>query len=796
MKPDKHSIPDSLYSDDDLYLNSILNKQETSSIVNILTYLLKILKYWYLFVIALLIAFGLAFLKNKSWIPVYKSATTILIEDNRSGIGSKNNDLTSGFYSMGYSSRNNTNQMIMYMSHDFISKVVDKLDINYDIYLKERFKNINLYKRAPVLIENTYIANQVYGLEFKIEGIDEKTYKVSYVGSGNIPAFELTGNYGVPLQHSLFFINVTKTDFYVEPVFEIYTKFYSKNSLINNFRSRLFAKILMEGSSVLEISMTGQVAQRDVDFLNLLNEQFFEENLERKNLAAERSINFIDNQISIIRDSIDSSEAKLNSYQLSSGMYSQDKSASKSRVIDDLDQRRAELRLRKEYVGFLAGSLNQSGELLTDPSAMGITNPQLSGLISKYNTLVTEMKTLGSGSPIYSRNQRTMEDIRTNIREVVNTMSSSIRIEEENISQRYGKALGEIASLPQQERKLLTYERDFKLNDTYYTYLLQKRTENQIQKASNAPDNLIVDNPRVVQIINRGDKNNTYLIYLIVGLLLPLIFVVCKEFLFKFSIQSRDEVERITKFPILGTIEHTKRKQQVIVKKYPASSFTEGFRNLRSRMEFIAKKESPISMLITSTEPQDGKTLIALNLASIYQIAGKRVIVVDFDLRRPLLSKSLGLEDQKGLSNCLIDQITLDEAIIAHPEYDFDVLPAGIVPPNPSELISTDKTKEILNELYKRYDYLILDCSPVGLVSDAHFLSRLVDVVLYVVRNEKTNKNFLKYTIKELREDGINNISIIYNDVNVQGGYYANQRYYGKSSYYMKHSSYYHNEEE
>ena len=134
----------------------------------------------------------------------------------------------------------------------------------------------------------------------------------------------------------------------------------------------------------------------------------------------------------------------------------------------------------------------------------------------------------------------------------------------------------------------------------------------------------------------------------------------------------------------------------------------------------------------------------------------------------------------------------MEDAIIRKKEYGFDVLSADSTPPNPSELIRSSQIKELLIELYQKYDYVVLDCSPVGLVSDAYFLSKQVDVVLYIVRNEKTNKNFLKYTIKELKEDGVNNIALVYNDINLKNGYYGSRRYYGKNSYYLKHSAYYH----
>jgi capsular exopolysaccharide synthesis family protein len=262
--------------------------------------------------------------------------------------------------------------------------------------------------------------------------------------------------------------------------------------------------------------------------------------------------------------------------------------------------------------------------------------------------------------------------------------------------------------------------------------------------------------------------------------------------IFKFTIQTRDEVEHISGLPIVGTVERSDKNVEIVVRHYPKSGFAESFRSLRSKLEYLAKKESPISILVTSTEPKDGKTFIASNLASIYQLTKKKVVLVDFDLRRPALSKQMGLDGKKGISNYLIGQVSADELIYQHPEFGFDVLPAGMVPPNPNELIRTARTKELLDMLMKRYDYVILDTSPFGLVSDASYLGKMVDTILYIVRNEATNRNFFKYTIKEFKEENEGNIGIVYNDVNLKSGQYGTRQYYGKSTYYYRKGSYYH----
>ncbi|MDL2322934.1 polysaccharide biosynthesis tyrosine autokinase [Bacteroidales bacterium OttesenSCG-928-A17] len=792
----------------DASLDELMLSQNTGISVDVLSWIMKFLKYWYLFVIAVVIAFGLAFLKNKSWTPTYRTSTHLLIQDARAT--ASRTDFTSGYQGLGMTGgRAYVNQMIMIKSYDFINRVVDRMDENYDIYTKHRFKNVNKYKSAPIRITSTYISGRAYAMEFKIKGIDENSFSISYEGESLsfwdryvlkkqdiAEPFEIVAKYDEPFQHSFFFLTISKTDLFRDSSYELYVKFLSKPGLVASYLGRLGTSLLTEGSSVVEISVVGKVVQRDMDFLNLLNDEFAKQNLEFKNSSAERSIAFLDTQLGVIRDSIDSSENKLNTFQSATGLYTSNMTTTKSQQVTRLEEEQASLNLVKQYMSLLEEELAKPDGLLTDPSATNIPSPQLSSLVSQYNTLVRETRNMGPRNVLKASNQRQIEDIKTQIQGTLQTMNASSALKEADLVDRLNKARGEMANLPKNERAFLTHTRDFNLNNSYYNVLLQKRLESQLQKESNTADNTIIDAPRVKGIVNRDDTKNNYVLFLIIGLLIPAIFVLCKEILFKYSIQGREELERISKLPILGTIEHSKRNEFMAVKKFPRSSFAEGFRNLRSRMEFIAKREKPISMLVTSTEPKDGKTFIAVNMASIYHLASKKVVIVDFDLRRPMMSKSLGMEGRDGLSNYLISQVKLEDVTYRHKEFNIDVIPAGVTPPNPSELIRSDRTKELLAILQQKYDYVILDCSPVGLVSDAHFLARQVDVIMYVVRNEKTNRNFFKYTIRELLEDNVSNIVLIYNDVDIKTGYYGNRRYYGKSSYYLKHNSYYNNEEE
>ncbi len=776
----------------DLYGVQVLeNPAEKNSTFDILYWVFRILKYWYLFVIALIISIGLAYLKNQYWTPTYRTISTILIEE-----GKKSNDLVSGFYT-GSGLRNINNQIIMYQSYDLVSKAIEQLGITNDVYLKTKFKKISCYKTAEIQIKESYIDGSAYSMEFEIQGLDENKYRISYLGDDHRAPFSIEGEYGKSIQHQLFFLTVNKTELYVNPQYQYNFSFYSKSGLISDYMSRLTCRFKDEKSSIMEVSVIGKVAERDKDFINALNEQFFVDNLERKNVAAEKSIDFIDKQLMIIKDSLDASEFKLNAYQTRSGLYGEGQSVRANMEFEELDRKRADLKYRQDYFKFLSDYLkkNTNNETLMTPVMMGIQDAQLTALVTEYNNLVFRQNEYGEGNPLWQKNKKQIDDVKARIAEILKTTPNSLAIEESSLNARYARVMNEMASLPERERKLLLHERDFKINDSYYTYLLQRRAESQIQMASNAPDNMLLDQPRVVQVVNSNDLSNTYWLFIIVGLFIPGIYILMREVLFKFTIQTRDEVEQMAGLPIVGTVETSDKDVDMVVKYYPKSGFTESFRSIRSKLEYLAKKEFPLSILVTSTEPGDGKTFIASNLSMVYQMTGKKVLMVDMDLRRPALSKQLlGADTHKGVSNYLIGQVTLDSVIVKHPDYGFDFLPAGTIPPNPSELIRSDKTKDMIDYLYGKYDYIVFDCSPFGLVSDASYIAKFVDLLLYVVRNEVTNRNFFKYTIKELKEEHVGAIGIIYNDVNLKSGQYVSKQYYGKSSYYHKRGSYYHEE--
>jgi len=790
--------------DVDPYFEEVKSKTNVS--FDFVLWFYRILKYWYLFVISIVICLAYAYIDNKSWIPYYRIQAVMILEDKNSS------SIVAGAVPTASLLRNTENQQIVLQSFGLTERTVEKLpdQMRIDYFKQTRFKTINLYTDTPVRIEviDSTLSPQAYQYIFDITYIDANKCEISYKKDpGSDEVTTISAPYNQVITDPLFKIKLVKTSAFVPDIGEFKPdiqsfsfRFLNKHTLIGMFSGQVQSALQNENSTILNISMGGPNPDRDKDYLNILLDEFLEYNLTLKNEQAERTITFLDNQLKIFSDSLDISRLKLEKFQRETGVYNITSEALQF-DLDSANREKDALAIKERSVLALTQSIRENimaGEELIDPITLNIRNAKLTDLITKYNEVVLRAKNLGPKNPLYNRIIDQLNDYRKQILSEVQFQQVNLQDRKDALVRKYTLLEAKLDNLPPQERDLIKYKRENDFHDVYHRYLTQRKREAEIQKASNTPDNTIWEAPRRIGgVLNSDVINKNYVFFFVIGLIIPLCFVILKEEVLNFSITTKEECEKISGLPVIGTIENVSKKLNngvVLVKNYPKSSFAESFRNMRVRIEYMAQRENKITTLVTSTEPADGKTFIATNIASVYQLMGKKVIIIDLDLRRPSVAKTLQVEAQKGISNYLIGQVTLDEIIISHPDYGFDIIPAGTLPPNPSELIKTAKTRQVLEHLKEAYDYVIIDCSPVGLVSDAYILSEMADTTLYVVRRAKTNKSFFKSVITQLRHDGVDNIALVFNDVKGREGYYGTSRYYGDKTYYLKKNSYYHDD--
>ncbi|HEY6914755.1 MAG TPA: polysaccharide biosynthesis tyrosine autokinase, partial [Paludibacter sp.] len=443
------------------------------------------------------------------------------------------------------------------------------------------------------------------------------------------------------------------------------------------------------------------------------------------------------------------------------------------------DAQQSELKLKETYLDYLTKYLKTNmtdGEIIA-PGSLGITDPMLMAAVQQINDLYSQRSEVTEKNLYYAKYTKQIENAKLTVLEVVKNMRAALEIEKSDFQKRLSVVNKEIEELPKKELEMISIERKYKMDDNYYTFFLQKRAESEILKASNTPDNNILDKARRISVTNSDKQSKTTLMFLLFGLLIPTVIVILIELLNP-AVRSSKEVEKNSTFPLIGGVRHTKSTDPLLVSKNPRSAFTEMFRVIRTRIEFIVQRKTNIMILNTSTESGDGKTYFSINLAAIYSMASKKTILVDMDIRKPSVNQRFSIIQPNGVTNYLIGQCSLDEVILHLPKVDFDILPAGSIPPNPGELIRSDKLAEMFLELRKRYDYVIVDSSPIGMVTDAYSLAQLSDVNLFVVRNGKTNKSFYKKLSSQLRLDNIPNLYTILNDVVDDGSRYSKYKLY------------------
>jgi len=753
------------------------NMDEDESTFDIMEWAFKIIHHWYLFVIFLTLTLGIAFLVNRTWKPIYQVSAQILIGASQA---SQSSQLMMQGFNLNTAYKNIDNQMIIFTSNGLIRKALSKIDLSVDYYTKGRFKLNNLYGVSPINIKSDRIADNVYGVQFDFHDIDGNSYEIVHQKDKQLGRLEFTGKYGELLSTKYFTIIVNKTDLFQNKIF-LHFAFLSPDYLADYFSSRIALNFVTTNSTVLSVSITGPVYQRDIDFLNVLCDEFLIDNLQRKNEEASRTIDFINSQLDQISDSLHFSENKLQDFRKTTQVF--DMNTYSSTLIGHLtsyEEKRLALHLKESYLNYLEKYIkrNLNKDQIMTPSSLGIVDPILVELLNQFNAAQIKLSQTTPQNPFYEKYSDELTRIRSAMEDALKNVQAGFEIEKQDINNQSQKATTQLESLPEIENKMRNFERQYKMNDAYYTYLLQKRAEVQIQQASNVPDNTILERARMISVTNGGEKSRSLMMAVVIGLLLPFLIILLKELL-KTKIIDKRDIEKMTTFPYLGNVPHIINATAISVIKHPKSSVAEAYRIIRTRVNFVAQKNDAACVVVTSTESGDGKSHFSLNYAAICAMTREKTILVGLDLRKPSLAASLNLENKIGMTNVLLNEITLEEAII-HPtttDFNFDLLLSGSVPPNPGELIRSHKLLDMINQLKQTYNYIIIDTSPVGIVADAYPLMSIADTVIYLARSKKTDKKFFKTVIRQLKMDGVHHIGIVLNDLDTSKSGYGYHRY-------------------
>ena len=771
-------------------------------------YLFQFLNYWYLFVIAIVVGLIIAYFQNKSTPPVYKVNTSLLIRQEQGALNLKSIVPESVMGEGTMEDQRIHNEIGILKSFRLTERTLKQLDFEVSYYSAGTFVDKPVYHNTPFLVEYDTSHIQPLNTGIYVEKLDDARIRVKIDAEKIVPYHYSTEQAytpvsGVDFTQTFSMGETVETDFCkftIKPhkpnkwndkgADDFYFVFNSYRDLIEKYHS--FDVKVDDESTILRIAHNSRNVEKSRKFLNKLVDLYLERSVIKKDHIAKETLRFVDRQIDEISDSLDESEEMLEQYRANEQVMNLDMLTQKNYDnLNKLQSEKAEILVKLKYFDYLKNYLkkNQDVRQMVAPSSMGISDPLLQNLIKKLSDLYAEKTDMEINSkkenPYLSGLKVKIEDLRKSLIENVSNLKDKNEIRLRDIKQRMAELTQEVRQLPVHQRQLFTYERRFELYNELYTYLLKKRSETEMGKAANIPVHEIIDRARLASASPLQPKpKKNYLIALLLGLVVPGAFILLKDY-FNDKITDIETIEKITNFPVLGHIAHNKGKNENIVQDFPRSPIAEAFRSIRTNFQFIAGGEEVITTMVTSASQGEGKSFVSLNLATSFAMYEKKTVLVSFDLRRPNLYHFINIDEAPGLSSYLSNNSDLEDIVQPSGLDNLDVIPAGAVPPNPSELIASQKTADLFRKLKQTYSYIVLDTPPVGLVTDAFLLVKYTNANLFVVRHNYTSKRMFDSLVKNLSQKNINNVNVVINDISLKSkGYEYNYGYYYNYSYY------------
>jgi capsular exopolysaccharide synthesis family protein len=757
--------------------------------LDIKRYLSMFISNWYWFAGALFISISFAYGINRYSEKIYTVSSTLLIKDDQFDRGNSNLGSVIPGGDIFRSQQNLKNEIGILKSFSLNDSVMKKLDDFHVVYAgvgKRGLVESMLYKLSPFKVIYDSLKNEPKGRKVKIEILSNTKYIISLDGEKNSGD---TMKFGEKFLKKGF-------DFTIVPripgsdIFNnnhsnsYYFYFTNPENLAAEYSSKLSVTPIEKEASLVTLSVSGPVLEQEADYLNKLMQVYIDYGLENKNRTATSTIKFIDKQLSEISDSLTRAEEKLEKFRLANKFLNLSLEGTRIQSkLERLENEKASFDLQFQYYKYLSEYLNnkKADEEIVSPSVMGITDVVLLRLVSELSTIQKEREKLGlnfeANQPALNLIDKQTEETKEALKENIKNGMAGLKLLISDSEDKIAAVESEVNRLPTTERKLINIQRQYDLNNTVYTYLLEKRAESSIARASNVPDNRIIDHASLYSsgLIRPKTRYNN-IIALIIGLVLPMALILLIDYFNDKVIDKRD-VERRTKVPVIGYISHSDRKSHIPVVEKPGSSFAESFRSVRTSIKYFIKENEIPVIAISSTISSEGKTFISINLAAIIALLGKKVLLIGLDLRKPRIDKAFNFDTSPGMSTYLIGNCAYEEVIKSTQIDNLYYAPAGPVPPNPAELIEKEEMKKFIENARKEFDYIIIDTPPVAVVTDTLLLAPYVDLNLFIVRQRYSSRSTIDL-IEQLNRDGkLKHMAIIINDINLSGYYGYGMRY-------------------
>ena len=751
---------------------------------------------WKWFLLSVAVCGGAAWLWYARTPFTYFSSATVIIKDP-----SNKTTTAAGLdrYDYVVNKVNVANEILQFRSKRLMREVVQRIHADVSYQVKDGLRYNELYTRSPVIVSFPG-ALPAQALAFTLTLKDKETAIVSgFEGADEEQAWEVKLNDTLTIEGSR--IVVTPSNFFAPrwKGVDIKVRKSPVDAVAAAYQGGLGIRQEEDEASILTLSLKDSSPQRAEDVINTLIAVYNEAALKDKNQVAVNTANFINERLIIISQELGDVETDLETFRRENQVVSIEASANmymseSQKYNTDAFELETQLRLAGYIKDYLTDPKNDT-ELI--PANTGISDMNIENQIARYNTAKLQRDKLADESsesnPVVEELNNLLRATKQNIIRAVDNLIVSINVKRTDAQSRERRAQSRVAAIPTKERQMLSIERQQKIKESLYLFLLNRREENALSQA------MADNNARIIDSAEGGDspisprRNRILLLGVLMGLAVPALW--CLSLLFMDTrVRSRKDLEGVITVPYLGEIpldresgKKGKHRQAPAVYGSEGDIVTEAFRILRTNMQFMARHDRPMQVItFTSLNEGAGKTFISSNLAMSFVQAKKRVILIDLDIRRGTLSHIYRLQ-KRGMTNYLADaSIAIDDII--QPQEKFDMIAAGNIAPNPAELLMDERLDRLIAELRRRYDYIVVDSVPVGIIADATIANRIADLTVFVARAGRLDRRQLPDIEQLYQEQKLRNMALVLNGADYRHRY--GYRYYGYYGHYGYHYGY------
>jgi tyrosine-protein kinase Etk/Wzc len=757
-----------------------------------LSFLLKeFKKNWKYFPVTLVTLLVLALLYFKFFLPTYQAASSILITESSAKDPTKSIESILSGDLLGSTTSVPTEIGIL-QSKTVLQGCIDELGLQVSYSNTSSFPQIPLYKKEPFTVIFDSLHPSFYNIPFEVKIIDPKHFELSVEADDNFVSdysFSEKHEFGEKITTRYFKITLDRNTLIPDSSLETSYEFIINSSVfqISNMQAILKTEAIDKDAEIISLSYSDNIPQRAVDILNAIMKVYIDLDVRDKAEIASLTLKFVDEQLESTNKELSSVERDLQDFKEQHKTVDLGEEAKAVlEKISTVETDRVKNDIEMKSLDNLLGYISSNKDLTSmAPSSLGIPDPLLVSLIQQYQEQQAKRKSLSYGmkndAPTLRILDQQIADTKASLLENIKSIQKNMNVANQSLNQQIAGFGGYIQKVPGTQKELLAIQRKVEVNQNIYVFLLQKKAETSIAKATVVSDNKVLD---AATLENYGfpvapNKKMIIAAVFLLSIIIPCGIIFVKN-VSKTTVSNREEIAKLTSIPVLGIVGHLNKSDNLIVHHKPKSAIAEAFRSVRTNLQFFGTHEKKKIILITSSVGSEGKSFFSINLASVLAMQNSKVVIVGLDLRKPKIYQDFNLSNQAGISSYLIGKKSIDEVLQKTKFENLDVITAGPIPPNPAELISKKEMQVLFDELSARYDYVIVDTPPLGIVSDAFILMNHSHINIYIIRENYSKHEFIRSLNDLYEEEKLKDICIVLNDSDFRQAYgYGYGHHYG-----------------